>query len=103
MKAYNIKWDIDIDDAIDTLDEMTSEDAAKVLELPEKRYANMTTSDRYDYAYSYFERCHGAMEGLFRLPNSVEIPKDMSDEDEISDWLSDEYGFCHAGFELDTD
>lgn len=34
------------------------------------------------------------------LPTEVEIPEDMSDGEEISDWLSDEYGFCHAGFEL---
>lgn len=23
--------------------------------------------------------------------------------DDVSDWLSDEYGFCHNGFTLDTD
>lgn len=34
------------------------------------------------------------------LPTEVEIPKGMTDEDEISDWLLDEYGFCHYGFEL---
>lgn len=35
------------------------------------------------------------------LPTEVEIPKGMTDEDEISDWLSDKYGFCHNGFELE--
>lgn len=35
------------------------------------------------------------------LPTEVEIPKGVTDEDEISDWLSDEYGYCHYGFELD--
>ena len=36
------------------------------------------------------------------LPNEVEIPNDIAklDEDEISDWLSDEYGFCHYGFSI---
>lgn len=34
------------------------------------------------------------------LPTEVEIPNGMTDEDDISDWLSDEYGFCHNGFEL---
>lgn len=33
------------------------------------------------------------------LPTEVEISYDV-DEEDISDWLSDEYGFCHAGFEL---
>ena len=43
---------------------------------------------------------------LSTLPKEVEIPDylitDDEDEllDEVSDWLSDEYGFCHDGFEL---
>ena len=33
------------------------------------------------------------------LPRSVVIPDSVSDvEEEISDWLSDTYGFCHNGF-----
>ena len=42
----------------------------------------------------------GDMELLYELPTEIEIPEDMTDEDEISDYLSDEIGFCHYGFEL---
>lgn len=34
------------------------------------------------------------------LPVEVEIPSGMTDDEEISDWLTDTYGFCHCGFEL---
>lgn len=34
------------------------------------------------------------------LPTEVLIPEGIDDAEDISDWLSDEYGFCHAGFEL---
>lgn len=34
------------------------------------------------------------------LPTEIEIPEDMTDEEEISDYLSDVTGFCHFGFEL---
>ena len=34
------------------------------------------------------------------LPTEIEIPNEMTDEDEISDYISDETGFCHYGFEL---
>lgn len=34
------------------------------------------------------------------LPTEIVIPDDMTDEDEISDYLSDTTGFCHKGFEL---
>ena len=45
------------------------------------------------------------LEDLDNLPTEVEIPSYLiTDEDDllddISDWLSDEYGFCHFGFEL---
>ena len=47
----------------------------------------------------------GDIDVLDELPNEVEIPDYLiTDEDDllddISDWLSDEYGFCHFGFEL---
>lgn len=34
------------------------------------------------------------------LPNEIELPFGMVDEDEISDYISDETGFCHKCFEL---
>ena len=34
------------------------------------------------------------------LPSTMDIPCGMTDEDEISDYLSNVIGFCHAGFEL---
>lgn len=54
----------------------------------------------------------GDMEVLNELPEELVIPDDLEElyknkEDreyaleEISDWLSDETGFCHAGFEVE--
>lgn len=37
------------------------------------------------------------------LPEEIDIPEDMTDEDEISDYISDETGFCHYGFDLVND
>lgn len=42
----------------------------------------------------------GDNELLYTLPTEMEIPEGMTDIDEISDWLSDEEGFCHNGFEI---
>ena len=42
----------------------------------------------------------GDKELLSQLPQSVEIPEGMTNVDEVSDFLSDAYGFCHAGFDL---
>ena len=42
----------------------------------------------------------GDLNLLESLPKEMEIPEGMEDEDEISDWLSNETGFCHNGFKL---
>lgn len=39
---------------------------------------------------------------LKRLPKEIDIPAGMSDDEEISDYLSDVTGFCHRGFMLET-
>lgn len=36
------------------------------------------------------------------LPKEMEIPVGMRDIEEISDYLSDETGYCHEGFDLDN-
>lgn len=40
---------------------------------------------------------------LVNLPTEIEIPVGMTDEDEISDYISDITGFCHKGFKLKND
>lgn len=40
-------------------------------------------------------------EDMDLLPTEIEIPEGMTDEDEISDYISDETGYCHYGFDLD--
>lgn len=34
------------------------------------------------------------------LPSEIEIPDEMKNEEDISDYLSDVTGFCHKGFSL---
>ena len=46
----------------------------------------------------------GDTEALVSLPTEVEIPQDIADlddDDAISDWLSDTFGFCHFGFSIE--
>lgn len=35
------------------------------------------------------------------LPTEIDIPEGMTDEDEISDYLSDVTGYCHKGYVLE--
>lgn len=42
-------------------------------------------------------------EDLENLSTEIDIPNGMTDEEEISDYITDETGFCHKGFELVKD
>lgn len=42
----------------------------------------------------------GDEELLATLPKEMDIPNGVDDSDYISDWISDETGFCHHGFRL---
>jgi len=35
------------------------------------------------------------------LPNEMEVPADITDEEDISDYLSEVTGFCHKGFQIE--
>ena len=37
------------------------------------------------------------------LPTEMEIPEGMTDEEDISYWLSEQTGFCHKGFCLEDE
>lgn len=37
---------------------------------------------------------------LQMLPDEINVPDGMTDEEEISDYISDETGFCHNGYVL---
>lgn len=39
-------------------------------------------------------------EDNIELPETIEIPEGMIDEDEISDYLSEQIGYSHNGFAL---
>ena len=100
MKAINIEWDIDIEDGLCVLDEMTYKNAAEALGISADTYANMTTDERDEYATEVFEKSPSTLIEIVGLPDTVEIPKDLKNNEDISDWLSDEFGFCHKGFVL---
>lgn len=36
------------------------------------------------------------------LPTEIEIPNGMTNEEEISDYISDITGFCHYGYVLEN-
>ncbi len=97
----NIQWSIDMDEIYEKLDNMTSENAAEVLEIPVNKYQNMTTEERHDYAFDYFRHRYGAQCDFLCLPDSVQVAKHWA-LDDIADYLSATYGYCVEQFETEA-
>lgn len=103
MKAKNIQWDFDTEEICERILNLSVDAASKILGVPPKRYANMTSEERMDYALDACHHCPATADELFGLPDEIEIPNGLTATEDISDWLSDTYGFCHNGFELYED
>ena len=43
----------------------------------------------------------GDQELFDSLPSEIKIPESLTDEDEIADYLSDQTGFCHFGYQIE--
>ena len=76
MRISNIIWDVDMDDVYENLDEMTAEKAAEALGISPKRYANMRTDERHDYAYEVFHGHDAAIGEFMGLPTETDVPDD---------------------------
>ena len=61
----------------------------KAMEAPEEKKVRKAYNIKWDTDGATLKECG--------LPRSVAIPDDVSD-DEVGDWLSDTYGFCHYGY-----
>lgn len=102
--AYNIGWDIDIDDAVGQLMLMSVQDAAKALNIPVSKFSELSPTERESVAADKFRHCPGLMEDVCDLPAQVEIPENIEDDTEaITEYLSDKYGYCISGYKLSTD
>ena len=101
--AKDVKWDIDVSDVNEYLDEISEVKAARLLELPVRIYHNMTEEGRHDYAYDCIHHNKLRAAEILGVPEDVAIPEGIYDPEDISDWLSDEYGYCHEGFSIGCD
>ncbi len=110
--AYDIDWDINASEITEALDVMRVFDAAKkaseIFGISEAQYVNMHTAERHDAIYVALHHSPGMGDDFFDLPSAILIPEEVwiegaDDNDVITDWLSNEYGFCINGYKLSAD
>lgn len=103
MLASDIMWDVDMDSVMEQLHDTPDEIAAAAIGQDAKSFAALSRDEKEKAVRTAFEADHKKLNAFCDLPDEVTVPDGMTDEDEISDWLSDTYGFCHLGFVLETD
>ena len=116
LAAYDIAWDVDIDSAVadtlsasaDTLSDLFGED---ILEI----FAEMPQDDKIYFITERFEQNPSLMYSLYGIPTRIEIPEEVAKYDDIavfgiddvtdkiSDYISDQTGYCHTGFKVIDD
>ncbi len=98
--AVNIDWDVDLDEAIEKLQSLSLESQTELFGCRDW-YLKATPEQRTDMAESYFNHCPAFVEELMGLPDEVEIPEELTEDEDITNWLSDTYGFCINGWDLE--
>lgn len=98
--AYDIQWNVDMDELYEKFDDMSAKKAAEMLCCPKSVYANMHEEKRHDLVRDRFH--HHVLDAaeFVGLPNEVVLPTELITEDDVSDYLSDEFCYCHEGFSL---
>jgi hypothetical protein len=103
-----IKWNIDMEEIIEKLDDMSIEKAANALDVPVNHFKKLSKSEQHDYAYNFFN--HGLNSDIMKtefmgIPLEAVIPNELANEFEktgndenINDYLSDEFEFDCCGF-----
>ena len=121
MIVKNIKWDVDTEDILEKIDTMSTDELADIVGVSVDYFENMDEEEQKDYVLDYVYHTPNTyadfLEDVFELPKEVELPESFVEHleqdyakgysvnyaEEISDWLTDRFDFCHDGFELDGD
>lgn len=100
MKATNIDWDIDMEDVLGMLDNISIDDVIRILEISKEKYLNMTTGEQHDFAQHLFRHCPAKLDEIVGLPNEIDIPSELEIDEDIANYISDITGFYIKGFDL---
>ncbi len=101
----DIEWDWDDDLIANTLDYMSREDKETLLKTATGKdwdLSNMDDDDVWDAFSDLLHHNKLTPEQFFNLPEEIEVDEDWEDE-EIGDYIGNEYGFCIKGFTKSTD
>lgn len=108
LRAVNIKWGPDIDDAINMIiDKYSHKAAAKLLDMTVKDYVRLNDDERVGRLYKYFKKNPNRTIDVLNIPRQMDIPlygeqSVFVDDSDLMDYLSDQTGWLLDDFDLET-
>ena len=96
MLISNIDWDVTMDEVLDYFFHFSLERKSEILNIPIEKLKEMDDDLIIDIAEETFRHNPGLIDEIFELPKELEI--NNMEEDEIAEYLSNEYGFCINSF-----
>lgn len=101
MRASDIRWAIDFDEIYDLFDNMDEKQAAGKLGISTGEYKVLSKENRDRLIYGRYRECRSDLEKLVGLPDEVELPPEIDNDEDATEWLSSEYGYLIEGYALD--
>ncbi len=104
--AYDIEWNVEIDEVYEIFSKMTAHNAAELLNISEKEYSAMGINEKHELIRDRIHHNRISASDIADLPEMVEIPAEfgiVSEKDnmeDVTDWLSDKYGYCINGYKV---
>lgn len=107
MYAYDIYWDVDMEEVLDIVDALTPKGIETHLEINSTVYQSMNEDQKHGFVYGKFRHCPALLDRLLELPDKVRIPEVLAEEyrkskdaSDITEYLSDVYGYCINGYNI---
>lgn len=106
MRVIDIKWDlggVDFSDLLSSLHkEITYKEIAERFNISSDIFLEMSDDEKIDAIVKEYKCNPDSLYDVLELPTEVEIPNDI-EEDDIADYLSDEYEYLVKSFEIEPE
>ena len=99
MRVTNIDWDIDLNEAVENITREGIVTESEFFQLTKKQCLSMSMDEIEDYVRDFFHHRPGALYDYLDLPEETTVPDELITDEDITDWLSDEYGYCLNGWD----
>ena len=99
LTATQIDWDVTTEEIRERLKKLPTNEREDWFG---EETVSMNMDEFEEVALEVFHHSPGLLDDFLELPTSVNIPHGITEKEDITDWLSDTYGYCINEYRLET-